>query len=201
MKLLLTSIGLSNKKITDFFVSLLNKDLKKCSILIVAYVQDKKEQSYVDYSKKELVDLGIKDITYFNLKDNKFKDSKKYDVIYVCGGNTFSILNRMRITGIDSFIKKSMKNNKILYFGISAGSIIAGPNIEIASWGSIGDTNDINLKDLTGLKLTKISVFPHFEDYLNGEVDQFRKKVKYPVVELKDDEGLFVEGIKNKIIK
>jgi peptidase E len=94
-----------------------------------------------------------------------------------------------------------MKGNKTLYFGISAGSIIAGPNIEIASWGSTGDTNDINLKDLTGLKLTKILVFPHFEDYLKGEVDEFRKKVDYPVIELKDSEALFIEGVKNKIIK
>ncbi|MFA5935121.1 MAG: Type 1 glutamine amidotransferase-like domain-containing protein [Candidatus Paceibacterota bacterium] len=201
MKLLLTSAGLSNKKITDFFISKLPKNLNKCSFLIVAYVQDEEEQSYVDYSKKELADLGIKDITYFNLKENEFKGSKKYDVIYVCGGNTFSILNRMRITGIIDFIKNSMKDNKTLYFGISAGSIIAGPNIEVASWGSIGDTNDISLKDLTGLNLTNISIFPHFEDYLEGEVDEFRKKVDYPVVELKDDEALFIEGVKNKIIK
>ena len=201
MKLLLTSLALSNKNISDFFISQLNKNIKKYSVLMVVYIQDEEQQSYLDWSKKELINLGINDITCFNLKEDKFIDSKKYDVIYVCGGNTFSIMNRMRITDIDNFIKEAVLNNNTLYIGVSAGSILASSNIEITSWGSTGDTNDIDLKDLTGLNLTNITVFPHFEDYLKGEVDEFRKKVDYPVVELKDGEALFIDDSGYKIIK
>ncbi|MBI2632853.1 MAG: hypothetical protein HYW78_00475 [Parcubacteria group bacterium] len=59
MKLLLTSSGLSNKKVLDFFISLLPREPRNCSALMVAYVQNEEEQSYVDISKKELVDCGI----------------------------------------------------------------------------------------------------------------------------------------------
>jgi peptidase E len=201
MRLLLTSAGLSNKKISDFFVSIIKKDIKQCSVFMIAYIQNNEEEFYLNEAKKQLIDIGIDDIDYFNLKNDKFISSKKYDVVYICGGNTYAILDRIRVTGVDIFLKDSVTNNNSLYLGVSAGSIIAGPDIDIAGWGSIGDTNDIELKNLTGLRFTNISIFPHFEEYLKSEVNEFRKKVEYPVIEITNDEAIFVEGVGYKIIK
>lgn len=201
MKLLLTSAGLQNKKVSDFFVSILPQKPKDCSVLMIAYIQNSDEQLYADESKKELADLGISNIHLFNLKEERINSQRHYDVIYVCGGNTFSILDRMRITGVDKFILNSIKNNEVVYFGVSAGSIIAGPNIKTAGWGSEKDKNIIGLKDLTGLGLTNISIFPHFKSHLKQEVDDFKNKVNYPVVELTDDKAVFVQGSEYQIIK
>jgi len=197
MKLFLTSIGLSNKKITDYFLKCLPKKTDNCSILIVDYVENNEQKLYLEESKEQLFNLGVKKITDFNLTDKKFLDVKKaFDIIYVCGGNTYEILDRMRKTGIADYIKKQSRKKKIIYFGISAGSIIAGPNIEIAGWGSEADTNDIHLKDLEGLNLTKISTYPHFRKDLKKEVNDFRKVVSYPVIELSDGQAIFIEGDK-----
>ena len=200
MKLLLTSTGLKNKKVSDFFVSILPKIVEDCSVLMIAYAQNDNEQFYVNESKKELTNLGIKNITFFNLKESNFEFRNNFDVIYVCGGNTFSILNRMRIVGIDKFIVNSVKNNNALYFGVSAGSIISGTNIEIAGFGSEGDINEVNLNDLIGFGFTNISIFPHFKEHLKKEVDGFKNKVNYPVIALTDEEAVFVEDSHHQII-
>ena len=201
MKLLLTSAGVRNKKLADFFISILSKKPKDCSALMVVYAQNDQEKFYIDESKKELAELGVGDVDVFNLGENEFADSKSYDVIYVCGGNTFSILDRMRKTGIQKFIKDAVNNNQSLYLGVSAGSIIAGPNIEIAGWGSEGDKNEVDLKDLGGFGFTDISIFPHFKPILKQEVEGFREKVDYPVIEITDGEAVFIQDGKYELIR
>ena len=51
-----------------------------------------------------------------------------YDCIYISGGDTKYLLRRMKETGFDSIIKKFVYANKV-YVGISAGSMIAKPNL------------------------------------------------------------------------
>ncbi|MBU1255392.1 Type 1 glutamine amidotransferase-like domain-containing protein [Patescibacteria group bacterium] len=118
--------------------------------------------------------------------------------MYVCGGNTYYILKRFRETGLDKIVIELVNQGKI-YIGVSAGSVMAGPNIEIAGWGEDGDKNDVNLKDLTGFNFTNIAVFSHFEEKNRQEVKEFKKKVNYPVIELTDNQAVFVKG-KNYII-
>ncbi|MEI6843113.1 MAG: Type 1 glutamine amidotransferase-like domain-containing protein [bacterium] len=207
MTLLLTSTGLSTKEIQEFFVRKVvekmvgqGKSLSDATALIVAYAQNAHEQGYVDESVQELTDLGLS-VTVFNLTEEKFafaesaddSSDKKYDVVYVCGGNTFAILERMKKTGIDTYIESAVCEHGALYVGVSAGSIIAGPSIEIAGWGSEGDPNDVNLQNLSGFSLTDISIFPHFRAELSGEVAEFQKKVSYSVTALTDTEALWVD--------
>jgi dipeptidase E len=202
MKLLLTSAGRYNKNIFDFFLSILPHSIDKCSILMIYFKPDGGISDYIKedikFFKKLNCDLGI-----FNMYDNKFtKTDKHFDVIWVCGGNTFLILDRMKKTGVFDFIKKSVLEKNSIYFGISAGSIIAGSEIKIAGE-AVGDydENTINLKDLTGFNFTNISTFPHFEKHMKNDIDKFRKKVNYPIIEITDDEAVFIENNDYKIIK
>jgi len=52
-----------------------------------------------------------------------------FDVLYVQGGNTFYLLDRMRRSGADGIIRKLVAAHGTVYCGVSAGSIIAGPDI------------------------------------------------------------------------
>ncbi len=201
MKLLLTSAGLKNKKVTDFFSSILPKAPKDCSIIMVAYALKPEEQFYIDESKKELVDLGINEITTFNLKEENFNLLQTFDIIYVCGGNTFAILDRMRKTGIDKYIIEKTRNGNSLYFGVSAGSIIAGPNLFTAGWGSEGDSNKVDLKDLSGFKFTDISILPHFKYQLAEELENLKKKVDYTVIGLTDEEAIYIDDVGHTVIR
>ncbi len=192
VKLFLTSTGLSSPKVINEFLKIIKSTPIKA--LIVAYGQNDIEKFYIDEAKKQVENIGI-NTTVLNMQDFfKIEDLQDFDVIYVCGGNTFSILKKMRETKIDGFIKSQVKKGSV-YVGVSAGSIIAGPNIEIAGWGIDGDSNDVGLKDLDGLNFTDIVVFPHFEipKHLE-EVEEFKKKVTYLVQEVTDEQVLIISN-------
>lgn len=191
MTLYLTSTGLENEYVAERFKNiLLKKDISQTSFLVISVQDNDSDAFYLQKTKDELNKIGATDIEIFALGDKPFTATKEYDVIYVCGGNTFVYLDRIRKTGLDKFIIDSVKNNRSIYVGVSAGSIIAGPDISIASWGSEGDTNDIDLKDLNGLNLTDIVVSPHYREELKSELDEFRNTYRYQVHELTDDQAL-----------
>ncbi len=198
--LFLTSAGFINQQISKAFLAELQKPISETKTLIVAYAQNPNEEFYVNESKEELQKLGIKNITIANMhRTVDVASLDNFDVVYVCGGNTFAILNKLRETGLDKFII-SQVNSGAIYVGVSAGSIIAGPGIEIAGWGSEGDKNEIGLKDMKGFHLSDIAVFPHFHEELRDEVKEFRSKVEYKVIELTNDQAIFVKDNEIKII-
>lgn len=203
MKLLLTSDGLSTQNLKNFFISILPKESHDCSLLLIYYKLYEEPELYEKYKKEEIKNIGITNVTSFDMHEEKFTNTNcKYDIIWVCGGNTFAILDRMKKTGVFDFIKKSATENNSLYLGVSAGSIIAGKNIKVANE-KIGDydENIIKLKDLSGLNFTNISVFPHFEKYMQEELDKLKKKVDYKIIEITDEEGVFVDNNGYKIIR
>jgi peptidase E len=200
MKLLLTSVGLVNKKLGDFFVSILPKKPEDCSVLMIACDQTPEDFKYTKEAQEELRVLGIRLMDFFNLRDGKYDNVKIFDVIYVCGGNTFLILDRMKKTGVFDFVSDAVKNKETIYVGISAGSIIAGKSIKSAGWGSQGDKNEIGLTDFSGLGFTNIAIYPHFYPELKKEIDEFRKKVDYPVIEIADYQAVYIQESGYEII-
>ena len=191
MTLYLTSAGLENENVAEGFKkALLKKDVGLASFLVISVQDNDFDAFYLQKTKNELIKVGAIDIEVFALGNKPFIPIKEYDVIYVCGGNTFVYSDRIRKTGLDKFIIEAVKSNRSVYVGVSAGSIIAGPDISIASWGSEGDSNDIDLKDLSGLGLTNIVVSPHYRDELSAELEEFKNAYGYQVYELSDDQAL-----------
>ncbi|MBI5065143.1 Type 1 glutamine amidotransferase-like domain-containing protein [Candidatus Woesearchaeota archaeon] len=200
-KMILTSTGLASQNIINQFLKLINKPASKIKIVFVPTASRTEEElKYVEESKRELLDFEIeeKNIKTLNL-DNpiKYTEIKDYDVLYVCGGNTFYLLKKVRESGFDKIIIEFVENNK-LYFGVSAGSILVCQNIEIAS---PGDENDVNLRDLKGLNLVDVIVSPHYCEKERKDVEKFKKKSKIPVVTLTDSQALLVIDGKKEIIE
>ena len=199
MKLILTSSGLDTHRLKASLSFLLKQRASKSKAIVIHSLQKQKHLLYVHKAGQELAQVGIlhPNIIYLNISSERSLPLVAFDVIYVCGGNTYYILDRMRKTGLDTFIKRSIKKGSI-YIGVSAGSIIAGDTIEIAGWGSTGDTNAIKLKNLEGLHLVKTAVFPHYIQRLKNEVATFKEHVDYPVEALRDGEALIVIGNKQR---
>ncbi len=203
MKLLLTSNGLTSRKIRKEFLKLLDKSLSENKVLIMHTAKSRKQFGYVRAIRKSLVKLGIKKVSIVEANISKKINVKKYrsfDIFYSCGGNTFYILDRVRKTGFDKLIKSFIKRNGV-YIGLSAGSILIHKTIGIAGWGSEGDKNEINLKNLKGLGVTNIAIFPHFKKRLSKEVSDFKKKVNYPVKILRDGQAIMIKSRTVKLIK
>lgn len=204
MKLLLTSAGLANEKIGQAFLDLVGMPARQIRILMLGFPKTRQEREYVEEAKQELIDLGLREsnVVVFSINKRRLPDYEflDFDAVYVCGGNTFYILNILREIKFLQKIKQMMKRGAV-YVGVSAGSIIAGPNIEIAGWGKEGDRNENHLKNLEALDFTEITIFPHYHKELEKEVNEFRKKFKMNVLPLTDEQALLINGKEEKIIK
>ena len=153
----------------------------------------KRHFGYVRDIKKTLQQLGIKNGNIIEANINKKINAKKYrgfDIIYSCGGNTFHILNQVRKTGFDKWIKHFVRSNK-LYVGVSAGSYIVCPTIEAAAW-KHADRNIVGLKDLTALNIVPFVVTAHYSTKFKNIIDEAEANIKYRVKRLTNKQALVV---------
>lgn len=190
MKLILTSTDFLTDNSRNKILSEL-KDVSKCKILYIpnenATIEKIKSNKYYD----RLQEYGFKreNIYVFNYEEpNKFKNLN-IDAIYIGGGNTFSMLKILKDTKFDKEIIKYVKNG-VTYIGGSAGAHIVTKNIKhVLPF----DNNSVGLKDYNGLGLFDGILFCHYTDDRKKYVDDCKKRNKYNVSILRDDETIIYE--------
>jgi dipeptidase E len=203
MKLFLTSAGLP-KETRKYFLELLGKNPHDCTAAFIPTAADMMPKKYswiLDSSKKELTDIGIKTFDIDLKKETKISLRQKLhgsDIIYVMGGNTFYLMHWVRKSGFDGVVKELLSQK--IYLGVSAGSIIVGPEIESASWGSNGDKNTVKIKDKSGLNLVPFSIYPHFKKDDLSMLKEETKKLDNPIVALTDKQAIIINGKSIKVV-
>ena len=204
MKLFLTSAGII-PEITNEFLKLLGKEPAKCRLVFVPTAADPETDEwfvqFVKNDKQRLVELGF-DVKEVDLK-NETETSLEIkfanvDVVYVEDGNTFYLLDWVRKSGFDKAVRKFLEREGI-YVGVSAGSIIAGLNIESANW-EPADRNIVGLNDLSAMNLVNFCITPHYSAEVAGAVGQVASKTEYATIALTDQQAVSVDGDKTEII-
>ena len=204
MKLLLTSNGFENPEIAKEFLRLVGKPAEEIKILFIPIASRSiDERNYANKSKQELYDIGIKyeNIRILNINKKPLSEAEMfdYDTIYICGGNTFYLMQRLRETKFHQKIKQYLKKSGV-YVGVSAGSIILGSDIEIAGLGKTGDENDIGLEDFKGLNLINQVIYTHYIKSEEQLIRNYEKKTKQKVLRLKDNQALLINNKQEKVI-
>lgn len=135
--LILTSSGFKTAKLQEDLLRILPKDpkeLKLAHILTASKVSQ--DTGFVDRERKVLKDLGFQteemDIEGENEKSLMGKLAGR-DIIYVQGGETFYLLKHVRKSGFEKVVRKLLDRG-VIYIGVSAGSYIVCPTIEMATW-------------------------------------------------------------------
>lgn len=127
-KILLTSVGFENKVIKDIFMELVAKEAKDIRALFITTATVEPDAILVlPKCLEDLLNSGIlkENITVYDMhKIITFEEIKRFDVVYVCGGNTSYLVNRMNEVEFKSLIDDFIQNGGI-YIGVSAGSIVA----------------------------------------------------------------------------
>jgi len=198
--MLLTSAGMNIKE--EIFKILL-KPMNQIKIAhIITASKPEKDISYLDRDKKAMIDVGflVEDIDIEGKnKEELRKILKDKDIIYVQGGNTFYLLKQIKESGFDKVIKELIEKG-VIYIGVSAGSIIAGPTIETAKWGG-ADTNDVGLVDLDGLNLVPFLIIVHYNSKNQSIIQKQIKNSKYPVRALTDDQAILIKDGEVKLVE
>ena len=198
--LLLTSAGMQVK---EEILKILPKPPSQVKLAhIITASKPEPDTSYVRKDVETMQELGFQteDIDIEGKSEAELRELLSgFDVIYVQGGNTFYLLKCARESGFDKAVK-ALIGRGIIYIGVSAGSIITGPNIETSGWDPAWDTNDVNLQDLTGLNLIPFAVVPHFERKDRSVYIERAKQVPYAIRYLTDDQAFLVQDGKVTLI-
>ena len=202
-RLLLTSQGIQ-PELKEVFLSCLHKThyRNRVSFITTAAYGDDENPNWLDRYKKQLQECGIKTIEELDLKDKTQKEvsdelSEK-DIIFVNGGNVFYLLYWARKSGFDKILPSFLQEDK-LYVGVSAGSYIACPTIESATWKQ-GGRNKIGLTDLTGLNLVPFLITAHFEEKYRFVIENATKNTSYPIIALYDTQAILVEDDMYRVV-
>lgn len=199
-KLFLTSTGLPLET-RQYFLDLIGKPPQGMKVAFIPTAADpESDKWFVDAAKNQLTEIGF---LFFevDLKENPETVKKKLescDIIYINGGNTFYLLDWVRKSGLNKYLDQLISDGKI-YLGSSAGSIIVGPNIELADWEG-GDQNIVNLQDMTGLNLVPFVVSPHFTEEEREFFEEKSKTVSYPIIPITNEQAIIVSDSKHRIV-
>ena len=127
MHVLLTSCGLETNVIEQAFQKMLNKEptqIKAMFIPTAAISPDAIE--VLPKCLNDLLKCGImrENIFVYDLHGDVDTDiSETYDVIYLCGGDPYYLLNRVREQGFDKKLELFIEHGGVVV-GVSAGSMI-----------------------------------------------------------------------------
>lgn len=137
-KVLLTSAGfehIDRKQKTNAvnrFLEMLDKPAYEAKVLFIPTAANSDEaKEMAALCRDELLRIGVllENITVYDIDGSlTIDEAMTHDVIYFTGGDTDYLLKQIKETKFDSIIKKMVYANKV-YVGVSAGSLIATPNI------------------------------------------------------------------------
>lgn len=126
-KIILTSAGFENKLIEQKFLEMVNKpsnEIRAIWIPTAAIHEDAK--AVLPKCMDDLLNAGIlsENIKTYDLDYTmSYEEIITYDVIYVCGGDSRHLLNKMQESNFVTLLKRFIDHGGI-YIGVSAGSCV-----------------------------------------------------------------------------
>jgi dipeptidase E len=131
-----------------------------------ANLYDKKP--WIDDDRKKLTEMGFS-VFDFDLEGKNESEVREFlkdkDLLFVAGGNTFYLLEWSQKSGFGVVVKELVDKGKP-YIGSSAGSVIAGPDIE--SVGTFDDPQEAQLSSTKGFGMVDFVILPHYKKDKNS---------------------------------
>jgi dipeptidase E len=201
MKLILSGGGDSENfvQLDKHFLSLLPKSP---NLLLIPMAGD--PETYDD-ALERIVDtfstINFENIEMsLDLQDLDWNTLKKFDSIYIDGGNTFRLMDQVRKSHFYELVRKFIHQGGVIN-GDSAGAVILGSHLETAHFGEDGDDNDSELISYQGLNLLgDIAIHCHYEDSEEKQIAGFVTEYGLPVIALHETSGISIESGTLKVI-
>ena len=137
--------------LADFY----GKDVRTVGFVSAATVGD--PEFYFTRAKEGLEPLGVQ-VEHVHWERKPLETLERVDALFVGGGNTYALLDRVRSTGLIEAIKARARDG-MPYAGASAGANLAGPTILTTN-----DWNIVALSHFGALHLVPFNINPHFKD-------------------------------------
>ena len=132
MRVLLTSAGLETEEIKEGFMDMAGKDMSLVKALFIPTAAiDAGAINVLPKCMNDLLKCGIldKNIKVYDLHAGmEIGELQQYDVVYLCGGSTQYLLERINKTKFNKSLMEYI-NDDGLVIGVSAGGLIFSNNL------------------------------------------------------------------------
>lgn len=176
------------------------------------YLPESERAMHVREKQLEFENLGLEfseiDLRDYFDKSGIQKELEKYDLVWLSGGNTFILRRAMAQSGFDKVIKNLMSEDRLVYGGSSAGSIVAAPSLRGLEDGDDPENVPKGYQPEViwdGLKLVDYYVIPHYKsDWYGANADKivaYMKQHNLKHYALKDGQVVWANGEKVQFLK
>ena len=203
MKIFLASIADKIlEKIVPYF-SESTKGMKVAFIPTAGNIYSKKPWQERDRNKLKELGFHVEDIDIEVTRHQELKEAlSSVDIIFVAGGNTSYLLEKAQQSDFLNITKDLVRSGSI-YIGSSAGSLLAGPNIEMDKVYDDGEFGK-ELSNYEGLGLVDFVILPHanrkeYRPYIDKIISKYGQK--YLLAELNDNQVFVILDDKKEILE
>lgn len=186
MKLLLTSSGLSKRDIGVALQGVFDKSPSEVRVGFIPtaanvepYNKDWMISQFAQLQRYGFYQIDIVDIAADGVDWRTRLDA--CDMLWLSGGNTFYLLDQVRKTGFDEWLKENIESK--VYVGGSASTILVTPTIKIADG---VDDNTVGLEDLSGLSLVDFEINVHCNAAMIEATKEYAEAAGHAVYALDD---------------
>lgn len=154
------------------------------------------------WSKKDAVEWLRKSKAYSNLEITVLADLAEidedtllgFDGLYLLGGNTFKLWNKIRSAGFAGKLNTFLNASKPC-FGLSAGAIILGADIRTACVGEQRDEDQYHTSQYTALNLLAgLAVHTHSTNNDRKALELLSMHIRRRIVCIPENSGIAIDG-------
>lgn len=188
MKLFLTSKVFGNKIASQKLRESLSFNIETAKILFIPTALG--DEYPCDRYFNELLEFGFKkeNIIIFNEKETNKYINLNIDVIYISGGNTFTLVKLIKECGFDKEISKYIEAG-VTCICRSAGTHLMTKNIEhILHF----DENKIGVTDFNTMGILDGIIFCHYDESRRIFYEKALEENKYKVYKITDEEIIII---------
>ena len=172
------------------------RDLRKSSSIAFIRTASKacSDVAWLETERAILVDAGFYVTDVFDLDASTRNVLEQSDVVFLGGGNTFTLLSEVRRSGFDELLRELHGSGKI-FIGESAGALVLGPTIDPIRFIDEPERAP-ELTDFRGLGLFDFFPAVHFgrpefrDHYASIALSAFTLNI--PVIALRDADSLLI---------
>ncbi|MCH5183791.1 MAG: Type 1 glutamine amidotransferase-like domain-containing protein [Oscillospiraceae bacterium] len=199
MKLILSSCDFRNDHAKKTIIDNLPKPISQCKLLYIPNEKATFDTIHSDryYFRMEEFGFTRENVYVFDYDNTEAFRGLDIDILYISGGNTFAIMDRLRKGNFENEIIRYVKNG-VIYIGGSAGAHIASQNIEhVAEFDPIPD----GMTDFHGLGLFDGILICHYTEDRSALYEKLKAEGTYKVFALGNDDSLVIHSDKDSVMK